>query len=597
MGFSTRALAYTALTGTQHLYVDAANGSDASSGRGGWWNAWKTAARLIAGLRDLFLVPPFDYSVYVHARGHFGAADHLRIVMSVPKGSSVTIGCDAADCTVVQDGTVAAVATSTLESALCEVDFTGGGVVLTGPDEEGLLVQFDDGAGGHVGTFEINYADPATDKALLALRGASKPAWLVGGGTVNAKILTTEAVFEGEIDLRVQAERYGAFNLLNVRSYVDVTITGSRGVGVAVDARNAAGTRKPITFTLCSECHYFTSYYVPSAILEAFGYIGVGGANADFALGSNAGTWTANDSYGCYQMGRFTSIQIGGYYNVASFCATQQVIHRQGKSQVTYSLFFPVGTTTPILCDSGLATFKDCNVLRVPAAGFVGALVRAEGGRIQLDDVEGNNTGTGGSGLYGVIARPGGTVEVDSVTVTKLKAKHGQFRNEGGKIRFTENSSVGSAEGGGPDVYNENGDLQFDGNFNKAAVNTAGGGAANKFVDSLNGRVSQLAGKTMTVATPPGAPGDWPTEYGVGGAIRLRQSKARLGALTGGAAGTTGVGCTVDDASSLVHEGAGLLGAGPLSLGGSGAGAWPGAGTTATDVGAGNPQLCLVRPV
>jgi hypothetical protein len=577
--------------------VDAATGSNAASGRGGWGNAWKTAARLVEGLRELFVFSPFDYSVYVHARGNFGAADHLRIAMTVPKGSSVTIGCDADDCATVGSGTVTAVATSTLESALCEVDFSGGGVVLTGVAEEGLLVQFDDGAGGHKGTFQINYADPATDKALLELKGSSKPAWLVGGGTVNARILTTAAIFEGEIDLSVQAEKYGAFNLLHVRTYVDATISGSRGVGVAVDARNAAGTRKAITFNTSSECHYFTSFYVPVAILEAFGYIGAGGVAADFAFGSNGSTWTANTCYGCYQMGRFTAIYLGGYYNVAFYCATQQLVHRYGKSQVTYCLFYPVGTASPLLCDSGLASFKACNVLRVPAAGFVGALVRAEGGRIQLDDVEGENTGTGGSGLYGVTALPGAVVEVDSVTVTKLKAKHGAFRNAGGKIRFTENSAIGSTAGGGPDVYQEGGELQFDGNFNKTAVNTAGGGAANKFVDSVNGRISQAAGKTMTVATPPGAPGDWPTEYGAGGAIRLRQTQARLGALTGGAAGTTGVGCTVDDASSLVHEGAGLLGAGPLSLGGSGAGAWPGAGTTATDVGAGNPQLCVVRPV
>ncbi len=86
----------------------------------------------------------------------------------------------------------------------------------------------------------------------------------------------------------------------------------------------------------------------------------------------------------------------------------------------------------------------------------------------------------------------------------------------------------------------------------------------------------------------------WVTSYGSDGAINVDGGKARLGALTGGCASTTGMAASVRKGGTLQHGGAGLGGTAPIVIGGSAAAAWPTAAKT--DNAATTPELCLVVP-
>ena len=115
--------------------------------------------------------------------------------------------------------------------------------------------------------------------------------------------------------------------------------------------------------------------------------------------------------------------------------------------------------------------------------------------------------------------------------------------------------------------------------------------------------IAQASGKTFTVMHPEVAPVSGKQEwnhygYGPNGYDYAHQnSQAELGTLveTAGIATALDVAATLHDRSSLMHAGgAVILGAAPLVLGGAAAQAWPAAGIT--DLAAGTPEMCYLKP-
>ncbi|MFH1844186.1 MAG: hypothetical protein ABIF77_13345 [bacterium] len=187
-----------------------------------------------------------------------------------------------------------------------------------------------------------------------------------------------------------------------------------------------------------------------------------------------------------------------------------------------------------------------------------------------------------------------GSVTIDGASVAAIDGKYGRLYNAGGKLRLSSTATVGANVAGGPDMYiGPASELHIVGDYVKTAVNTV----ASPVLLALNLKsITQTVGALFTVFTPAGAPGDWVTGYGATGAIDISgNARPQLGVLTGGAAATTSQACTLRNNVQLIHEGAGLDGAGPLVLGGSAAAAWP-AGIT-SDALAGTPENCWIFPI
>jgi hypothetical protein len=590
-----------------HRYIDAAAGDDTKDGSD-WANAWKTIARCLQAFRGAEVTD----IIYVHGRGTFGATDHLEGSFDLNIGGRLFFGCDLADCVVIQsDPAVVGRAAMTGRAALCEIEFSAA-VTLTSADV-GRLVSFTDGADR--ATYRILRVDTVGQrKAIISVRNSDLPAWLIaaiGGGTATATIVESSWIVQGYISMDSQGDRVpiyavgdGAdFGLLNIRTYKDATVSGQRPTS-ALDCRDAGGTRKHLyaQIAMAAQTATISNLYLNRREdLAAFGYtevVGVAPTINDVCFGNVANTLYTGE--GAAERGSVLTVVSAQESCTVLYSMTNTVYSMSNSTIMNYSLLSPQTANQGVLAGtSGRASgvrLGYCTLIDLPATGYSAAagIFRAgTGGVVVLGNCDGNNTGTAGAGLYAVVVSPGGTVEIDANSAVELKAKHGAFRNLGGTLLFTANSTITASEGGGglPDVYVEGGDLYLTGNFNKGATNVSGGGTAAPLLKAVNSRIHQQAG-TMTIATPTA---DWATDYGAEGAIYLTGlTNAQVGTLTGGAGGTTGVGCHVRKGAKLLHGGAGLSGVGPLILGGLAAGAWPGAMTT--DLAAGVPELCMVGP-
>lgn len=594
---------------TNRLYVDGTLGDDGNSGTGSYDTAWKTCDKLVRELSIQDALFPNASVTYVHMRGAFEAADHLILSALMQSRGRIVIGHDFADSTVTQTGLVVTVDDQIAPAGVPVHDLTVievSGITFTAADE-GRHMRFNDGAGGHVATAQIVSVADGTHAWISWRFGAGgvnpeNAAWVVGGSTIQVHIFESAAVIAGSIHLTASGRTSqgataplagNALSLFNLRTYSPVTMVGGQSICLWVDARNGAGTAQNITTydSTTTVLGGWTANNFDPADLFEYGFADA--SSPCFAIGCRANTVVAVG--GSVEIhGRFVQdVQLNGL----SLAYVSNARSFQGSSSMSSQAVNCIGsaatttTSPPFTATSGgrLRTER-CVAVGTAAAGLAtGFWVALTGGHLDVVNCSGVNDGTGGANLYGVFIDTDGSVSIDGDSCAAIDGKHGRLWNPGGKLRTTSAATVGAGVVAGPDIYIGPGaSLHLGGDYIKSAVNT---GASPVLVAVNPLSITQLAGAAFTLFTPPGAPGDWPTSYGVTGAIDMTGNvRARLGILTGGAGATTGVACTLHNNAQLIHEGVGLSGVTPMQLGAAALGAWPGAITS--DLAAGVPENC-----
>lgn len=580
-------------------YLDGTAGSDLNDGSS-WAKAWKTWGKLQA---ELAHVGNWRESTYVFVRGNFGGIV-LDLYLRAPPGCGLYMGVPLTEYTVAQTGNVTTVVTPTRKHGRKSL-ILGGGITVTAADLH-RVVELSIGA--DKATYQVIRADPATNEVWLP--EGSLPAWLVGGGTVTARLLDGPAamgITSASINVHGSSLPYNSswskwysgflFGLVvdSLVHYIDCTRLGLAmrcNGGTTAVLSEGCDTMSAVALT--------SSYGFSPAALAAFGLCAGAAPRCDHGLCLPSGsTWSWNSALTVHgYVGGTIAAQAGASVtasgvNVGNVHAdnnglvtTVGVICRAASSSIggfnaeCGRIFVPGGVSFMDLPSTGRPTHGLLRALREGVIGY------------DLSQVDGDNTGTGVA-LYGIVILTDGHVYSTSSISADLKGKHGKVYMQEGTLD-TAGMSIGASEGAGvADIIMEPGSVfRPSGNVVKSATNPSGGGTA-KPVLYAKGAIGAL--QVSGNFTLPAGSGSYTNDYGAEGPIVLDACPAVIGTLTGGTGVTTGIGCTLRYGATIRHKGGGLSGAAPLQLGGLPAPVpWP--ASVLTDLGAVNPQLCMVVP-
>ncbi|MBN1774491.1 MAG: hypothetical protein JXB32_24740 [Deltaproteobacteria bacterium] len=602
------------LSGTLRLYVDGTNGDDTAQGTS-WGEAWKTYAKLERELGSILAPNPTDLTTIVYVRGDFTGQD-LTLVGSLHGASNLYVVHHIDDWTEVASGTVATVAATTFAHTMREMTFNG---IALAAAHEGRALVLEDGAGQRV-TYQILRVWDNGGTMTATVNRTSVAAW-IGAGTL-ASIRQPSVVGDGVLNYDVSSDHQGSGfldvgpGILGLRfgqSFVAGSVGSSSNLCLWIEAAlafNGLQGRPAGLVRTSFELSYSAGlgYYIP---LDVCREVGIVGTNTDNCGPGSviAGTGNAVQNYGgridCKGVFKKGIFQTSAGYIAATFCSVEDggigaelegAMAYAGRAILGRKCTVPA-TTVPVKAwKNGTVEVSCTSFLDLNAAGCGSGFFSAyfSGFVIIPSTVDGNNTGTAGSGL--VVANcVNGEILFSGNPSVNLKGEHGFLNQTDGRVRLQGNYSQGALEGGGPDIYVEKGTLTITGTVTKTATNPSGGGVAQPVLKCRRGaKVTMDAADAFTL---PAGSGNNATDYGANGAIDIETCcDVALGTLAGGAAGAVGIAARVKRASRLAHAGAGApWGGTPLDLGGSGAIAWPAANPT-SDAAAGVPEDCWVLP-
>ena len=561
----------TPAAGVKAVYTDAATGDDAKSGSD-WANAWKTHGRLVRGVSNLLQALPNGLEIRSFLRGSFGSSDHLYLNGLVTGSSTVALGCTYADSAVVATGTVFSIVVDTAKHGLVKAVLVG---VSLGAADKGRWIRFDDGVGGHVANYQIVRVGSGT----VWICDTTIPGWLAAGANVN--VFESGWIIQGQVGITGTGIGYsgpGSYRpvaVFNARCYQTPFLNGSRGVVLAVDCRNVGGTNQPIYTIGCDHTRYLhcassTSGSIPPAAAIAYGLTNA--ATYVVKAGVRASAWYVQ---GGYQSTLVAALTDSAWTEAGSAtwwysAADNWYGYGADKLMVKNCIASGVVTTPFEITSTGFAGIENVSILDLPAAGCARLFSAHANAVMNITNAECDNTAGSGSSLRSFFASRGGRIEILDGSLATCKSKHGQIFEDDGTVRVIGATTLGALPGGGPDIEGANGgEIRFEADFVKSAVNTA----ASKILKlSYGTKMEQDAAKVFTL---PAGSGNHTTDYGAEGAIEIMDAEARLGPLTGGQGGSTGVACTLRHGGRLTHAGAGVSGTAPLKLGASAASAWP----------------------
>lgn len=585
-------------TGTWRVYVDGTAGNDASDGTS-WVNAWKTWVHAVDQIQALLYNSPPDMTLIIYDRGAFSTEDIL-LQAQMQGLSQIFIIHALSDHTLSKSGTVTAVTAATEQHGIVRLTL-GGGLVLAAGDVGGTLELVGPTESGCSTIIDVDTVNNYAWTTKMTY-----PAWVVGGGSVVARIYTPSVSGIRDVGLMLSQPTRMRYAPTSSDNYCRATVLGQvcsvlnlTGPGACFGCHVTGAVTYPIRSEMGSNFGVVTNTSMAAAytaILTEAGFMS--GAAGYCSVGNYVPNATSNT---LYSVGGYSSFY--GYGNkplrvdqssfvYAAVSNLPGIESRQGGfCQFEYS----ISRDQVLVQEGGLGRFQKLT-FQVPAAGIANGLFRVKRGIAEiLATVEGNNTQAGGSALYGYLFEEGSVVSF--APSSSIRGKHGDLRIlSGARARTTSNWTIAARDGAGPDIYVQGSGSALDlgGNVTKSATNVSAGGTAASVLDASDcAAVSQDTGKTFSVATPAV---NWNTDYGASGAIYVHEcGSARLRTVSGGAGGTAGTGCNVRNASKMVHAGAaGLLGVAAIKIGGLAVGLWPGAALT--DAAAGVPELCVVVP-
>lgn len=592
--------AVTPQSGTLRLYVDGTAGDDAAAGTS-WGTAWKTLARLERSVSDLLFVKPTALDLRCFVRGAF-SNESIRLSSALSGSTRVHLLHDTDDMTTVASGTVAATGAAGAAHGLASITFNAPMV----PDATwlGRYLILDNGVSRR--TYQVLRVFGGT----VWTTAASFPAWVINGVSATVKRPSVSGItmvaqswqpadlYDTSVWSSRRCVTFGvraAQFVWSLSHWTMASVEATDGIiplevsgGSAVAMQVARGFLGGLEFpdSLMDDVHA-QGGADPDTLVGC--YVPNGQSQSDGAFGG-LGLWSG------YYNNLFSSQGGAIYLSSAAFnsaealdgvLTTYQCIAGRGSGK-TYGVRANHG---------GRVQLNKTSFLDLPATGLTDGLVSLDkGGWCQLSNtVDGNNTGTAGSGLVALKTRKGSTIQVENSPSTSLQGKHGFLFMEGGDDATFAAAVTRGAEAGGPDFdIGPNSRIHFAAAVTKSATNPSGGGTAAPVIRSRGGKVTFAAGATFTL---PAGSGNNTTDYGANGAIDLEGLvDAKFAALAGGNAAATGTAVRVKKGSRLAHSGAApTWGAAALDLGGlPGAVAMPAA--VLSDAGAVTPEDCWVMP-
>lgn len=589
---------------TVRYYVDGTNGLDGALGTS-WATAWKTYAELERRLASVLAVNPTNLTIIVYVRGDFTGQDLLLTAM-LHGSSRLHVVHHIDDWTEAKVGTVATVAATTYQHGLREATFNG--LALDATDEGRLLV-VDDGTGQRV-VYQILrvWNNGGTMTATLSTSSAP-PAWVTGGtasirepSMVSGRVVHC-ALFTARRETTTDILPFFVFGVAASGYEVETNVDTPVVPWVPTGAPAYLNGMRVFSGKVWTGLSTFNGSYMENALYVEYGFIGTNtdtGRIGGLLRGTNAVRVEAGaqaDFRGVF-IGNMFSYGGGGSIGPASVSGVVDVEGNGGQWAVSRSMLARSTALTSGCVSArsnGYVSIATTSFLDLNAAGVVGGLFYSyRFGKIRVQStVDGNNTGTAGSGL--VVANcADGEIMFDGNPSVNLKGKHGFLNQTDGRVRLQGNYSQGALEGGGPDLSVFGGWLNITGNVTKSATNPSGGGTAQPVLQCRRGaKVTQAAGSSFTL---PAGSGNNATDYGANGAIDIETlCDVALGTLAGGNAIATNTAVRVKKASRLAHAGAApTWGAAALDQGGNAADEMPAA--VKSDMAAGVPEDCWVLP-
>jgi hypothetical protein len=563
--------------GVAELYIDGTNGNDANDGSS-WGTAIKSCAQLERDVAKLFSTIPAELSAVVYMRGAFS---NENLTLAVPRAfeSRLHIGHHLDDWTRVKTGTiVSGVATTAITTMYT---FTLAGLALAASDE-GALIRITNG----VNTMLLHVIHVESPTVCHVNVGASYiPAWLAGGAGAGSA---------------VEILRSGITGLAQVSYAMEGIVLGQQYdciFGLACQQLRATGACLAAcvetTDTGYYSCHssgtlelavYKYEYggvlysNVAPDVLTLFGMPLAPGEETRYLTGVHlAGQLTVESgdtqvSYG----GRIltTHVRSGAYMYLISAKA-RQLDNQGGKVIVYYTIVTGLKSSFGVSANH----FSDTALLGVwftglPPEGCSQGLVRVRrGSECKLGSAQGVNSGSG-TPLYAVMVSENGMLQFDGDPRADFDGQSGFLQVKDGEVSFTNGFTGRLASTGTDLIIGDGAQVWFGNNISKTVANTG-----TPFMTVAPGATVVQSAGTCTLP----AVADWTAAFGANGALVIDNARVSLGALTGGAGGATGIGCTLRRAATLRHAGAGLTGTAPLKLGVEAAKAWP--ATAITDRG------------
>ncbi len=566
--------------GVLRYYTDAVNGSDLNDGTS-WTTAWKTLANAHRRISQVCCLLPTEVTdILLYARGTFN--ESLSATWPTTNRAKIHVASPVSDWTVQQAGTVVSTGGEVPAPAhgFLRIEL-GGGIVPTAADL-GRPIQF--ASGGNITTSTILRVSGQYVWTLFT--STTLPAWVIAGAA--ATIYSLSLQIRDSVFISSQS-RYGT-----EYDAAGVSIGAKTGTFIGISAKTWFLFYGNATVGCCEARDTGTAFTGRnSQLYYAFGSTTESSGSVPYwlsvELGLRAGP-TINRFYTGLSCAGNARLDGGGYASFGAYVAGDlssyggQIILANGSfgsvTCETCSDFILSSVIARGQINARHGGFFEANGvshLDLPATGLSNGLYyfRDIDARIGLSaEVEGNNTGSAGSGLYGIFATHGARLTINK-SLNGLKGKDGFLRLDNCIVQTAAAMTRAAEEGRGPDLYVRSAKLYLGASFTKSATNPSGGGTKNLVLDvSGVSEIEQISGKFTLPAGSGANATDYDATYG---AIRIRDSsRVRLGTFTGCGAGTTGVGCTIEKGGHLIHAGAGLSGVAPLMLGEEGiARAWP----------------------
>ena len=577
----------------RHLYIDGTNGFV-----GGLGDSWTRAMRTLPDLEDrisrLLEENPLDTQFVVHIRGAFAAhaVTALNLTIELQGTSSIVIGQDVADMTVVDAGTVFTVNAATEKHGLTNFVLT---TAVVGVGYLGRILLLTDAA-ANVGTATIVDVNAGTNTIWCSLD--TYPGWVIGGDVVTAQILQPSVTGITGINISVERPGMGLAGGLAMTALIgaietdNLTVSGEGTIAIGPAMVTGAGSSLMIR---SGSVLYFDSTVMSAndvTSLVALGYLSAG-ANGFTSMGPNMtqGNLVCSDA----------SAIIQGYFSGVPTVISEgslglRYAHSNGAlaSNGSLSILNCIVRNQVLLTSNSALSFENITYGVLPAVGVSNGLVYVQSGKItNFTNVEGVNLPTGAPPglLYGVHL-DGPNSSADGMELNDVRGQDGDLRIANGARGSVAAWNIPPNPGLGPDIFvGDNSSVHFLGNVVKTATNPSAAFAANSVLEAC--RCSTVTQAPASNFTLPAGSGDHTTDYGANGALNFyRQTNVSLGVLTGAGGGTTNMACSIRTGSSLSHGGAGIAGVTPIVIGGAAIAAWPGAVTT--DIAAGIPELCTL---